>query len=157
MKTQKIYLDTSVISYLDQSDSPERMAETHKLWAKILSHEFEVIISDITEAEIQQCNEEKRAKLFNYLRQIPYTVINANEKTIEIAKRIIELGVLKETSFDDCQHIASAIVGGCDIVVSWNFKHIVNYKTINGVKAITAIEGYQDILIYPPSMLIEGE
>jgi hypothetical protein len=60
-------------------------------------------------------------------------------------------------SFDDCQHIANAIISGCDIIVSWNFKHIVNHKTMMGVKAITALEGYDDLLIYDPSILIGGE
>jgi hypothetical protein len=41
--------------------------------------------------------------------------------------------------------------------VSWNFKHIVNHKIIMGVKAVTALEGYDDLLIYTPSMLTGGE
>jgi hypothetical protein len=68
------------------------------------------------------------------------------------------LGILKEKAFDDCQHIAAAIIRGCgcDTIVSWNFKHIVNLKTIARVKAVTALDGYNDILIYPPSILIGG-
>jgi hypothetical protein len=42
-------------------------------------------------------------------------------------------------------------------VVSWNFKHIVNHKTIEGVKAVVALEGYKDVLIYSPLILIGGE
>jgi hypothetical protein len=67
------------------------------------------------------------------------------------------LGVLKQKSFNDCQHIAAAIIGGCDAIVSWNFKHIVNHKTMMGVKAVTALEGYDDLLIYTPSIIIGGE
>jgi hypothetical protein len=33
----------------------------------------------------------------------------------------------------------------------------VNIDTVKGVKAITAMEGYKDILIYAPSILVEGE
>lgn len=61
----------------------------------------------------------------------------------------------KEKSFDDCQHIAAAILAGCDIIISWNFKHIVNVKTVKSVKVITTLEGYKDLLIYPPSVLLE--
>jgi predicted nucleic acid-binding protein len=43
----KIYLDSSVISLLDQKDSPERMAYSHKLWDKIKAGKFEVVISDV--------------------------------------------------------------------------------------------------------------
>jgi len=43
------------------------------------------------------------------------------------------------------------------MIVSWNFKHIVNVKTIQGVKAATTYEGYKDLMIYPPSALLEEE
>jgi predicted nucleic acid-binding protein len=48
MKKLKIYLDTSVISRLDQQEQPERMAESHKLWDMIKVGKFEVVISDVT-------------------------------------------------------------------------------------------------------------
>ena len=49
------------------------------------------------------------------------------------------------------------ILAGCDVIISWNFKHIVNVKTVKGVKIITTMEGYKDLLIYPPSALLEGD
>ena len=54
MKKLRIYLDTSVISYLDQQDFPERMAETHKLWEKIKDGEFVAVISDVIAGTLQQ-------------------------------------------------------------------------------------------------------
>jgi hypothetical protein len=57
---------------------------------------------------------------------------------------------------DDSQHIAYACVYSCDMVVSWNFKHMVNLKTISGVKSVNALAGYKEMFIYPPTMLIEG-
>lgn len=78
-----------------------------------------------------------------------------DENTVELAEKFIDFGVLKRKSFDDCRHIASAILSGCDIIISWNFKHIVNVRTIRGIKVITTVEGYKDLLIYPPSALLE--
>ncbi|EOS33416.1 MAG: hypothetical protein OSJ61_28115 [Lachnospiraceae bacterium] len=66
----------------------------------------------------------------------------------------IDFGILRRKSFDDYQHITAAILAGCDIITSWNFKHIVNVKTARGMKTITTLEGYKDMLIYPPSALI---
>jgi predicted nucleic acid-binding protein len=157
MKRLKIYLDTTIISYLDQNEKPERMIETHKLWKKIRAGEFEAVISDIGIAEINGCNEDKRIKLYEYLSQINYTLINSDEKSVEIATKMVDLNVLKQRSFLDCQHIANAIVSGCDAIVSWNFRHIVNHKTMMGVKAVTALEGYTDLLIYAPTVLIQGD
>ena len=95
--------------------------------------------------------------LLGYLKQVQYHLVHTDEDTVELAEKFIDFGILKKKSFDDCQHIAAAILAGCDIITSWNFKHIVNVKTVRGVKTITTLEGYKDLLIYPPSVLLEGD
>ena len=156
MKKLKVYLDTSVISHLDQLDTPEKMEETKRLW-EILKDEklYEVYISDIVLEEIDGCKEDKRRMLLNYLYDMEYNTIEIDDHVFELAEKIIDFGILKQKSMDDCKHIAAAIVSGCDIIVSWNFKHIVNVKTVRGIKVITTLEGYKDLLIYPPSVLLE--
>ncbi len=74
----------------------------------------------------------------------------------KLAALIISTGILPQKSFDDCCHIALAVLHNCDIIVSWNFKHLVNPKTIRGVRAITIAEGYNDVIICDPLMLIGG-
>ncbi|MCI8625452.1 MAG: type II toxin-antitoxin system VapC family toxin [Lachnospiraceae bacterium] len=157
MRKLKVYLDTSVVSYLYQVDAPEKMQNTLDLWELFRNKTYEVYISDIVIREISGCNEEKLKILLDYLNQIDYNIIETTEDTVELAGKFIDFGILKQKSFDDCQHIAAAILAGCDIIISWNFKHIVNVKTIRGVKIITTLEGYKDLLIYPPSVLIESE
>lgn len=158
MKRLKVYLDTSIISYLYQLDAPEKMEETQKLW-KILKDRdlYEVYISDIVISEISKCSEEKLTILMDCLYDMEYNVIETNENIIELAGKFIDFGNLKQKSFDDCQHIAAAILAGCDIITSWDFKHIVNVKTIRGVKVVSTLEGYKDLLICPPTVLLEKE
>lgn len=157
MRKLKVYLDTSVVSYLYQVDAQEKMQNTLDLWELFKNKVYEVYISDIVIREISGCNEEKLKILLDYLDQIDYNIIETDEDTVELAGKFIDFGILKQKSFDDCQHIAAAILAGCDIITSWNFKHIVNVKTVRGVKVITTLEGYKDLLIYPPSVLIESE
>ena len=157
MKKLKIYLDTSVISHLDQQDAPEKMADTLKLWELFKTGKYEAVLSNITLEETYRCKEHKRLILMEYLNQIEYTVINTDLETIRIAEKFIDFGILRQKSFDDCTHIAAAIVSNCDVIVSWNFKHIVNHKTIQGVKVITTLEGYKDVVIYSPAFLIEED
>ena len=73
----------------------------------------------------------------------------------QLAKQIIDLGILSEKSHDDCYHIAIAVLEGCNYIVSWNFKHLVNVKTINGVRAITNLCGYSSIDIVSPEMMFQ--
>ena len=157
MRKLKVYLDTSVVSYLYQVDAPEKMQNTLDLWELFKNKVYEVYISDIVIREISGCNEEKLKILLDYLDQIDYNIIETDEDTVELAGKFIDFGILKQKSFDDCQHIAAAILAGCDIITSWNFKHIVNVKTVRGVKVITTLKGYKDLLIYLPSVLIERE
>ncbi|MCM1386605.1 MAG: PIN domain-containing protein [Bacillus sp. (in: Bacteria)] len=157
MKKIKIYLDTSVISYLDQSDAPEKRQETLELWELLKQGRYEVYISDIVVYEINKCSSEKKEVLLDYLEQIEYNIIDTDEDTVSLAEKFIHFGFLKRKSYDDCRHIAAAILAGCDFIISWNFKHIVNVKTIKGIKVITTLEGYKDLMIYPPSALVEEE
>ena len=156
-KKLKVYLDTSIISHLDQHDAPEKMQETQRLWQLFREGRYDVYISDIVITEIGQCTPAKRDILMEYLNQVDYFVFTTSESTVNLAEKFIDFGILKQKSFDDCRHIAAAILAGCDIITSWNFKHIVNVKTVRGVRTITTLEGYKDLLIYPPSILVQEE
>ena len=157
MRKLKVYLDTSVISYLSQEDAPERMKDTLELWKYFVNGKYDVYLSQVTLDEIEKCPESKRNKLYDYLSDIEYTKLEINAEIVELAQKIIDMGILRPKSFDDCQHIAAAVVNACDCIISWNFKHIVNIKTIRGVRAITNLEGYKGIDIINPSVLLESE
>ena len=152
----KIYLDTSVISHLQAPHKPEQMADTLRLWEDLKAGIYEVIISDVTIDEINDCSEPKRSFMLDELKKVPLTVIQAETKVEELSQEFVRLGILKEKSIDDCMHIATALLAKCDIIVSWNFKHIVNDKTIEGVKTISQTRGFDSIKIYCPSILTGG-
>jgi hypothetical protein len=63
--------------------------------------------------------------------------------------------VVGETSFDDCVHIALATIHKADILVSWNFKHIVNIYRIRGYNSINIRQGYATLEIRSPKDVIE--
>ena len=157
MKRLKIYLDTSVISHLDAPDVPEKEADTRRLWNDIKAGRYKAVLSNVVFDELNRSGEPKRSFMLREIAEIDYGYVHLDARGVEIASRFVDLGVLRQKSFDDCQHIAAAIIGECEAIVSWNFKHIVNRKTMLGVKAVTALEGYDDLLIYSPTVLIGGE
>ncbi|RKI42831.1 hypothetical protein D7V86_04630 [bacterium D16-51] len=57
----------------------------------------------------------------------------------------------------ETENTAATVIYGCDCIISWNFKHIVNIKTIRGVRAITNLRGYKPVEIINPSVLLESE
>lgn len=157
MRKLKVYLDTSVISHLLQEDVPEKMTDTRKLWEMFKDGKYDVYLSIVTLEEVSDCPEPKRSELRKFLEQINYSVIEITDELESVAQKIMEMGILTKKSYDDCQHIAAAVVEECDCIISWNFKHIVNIKTIHGVRAITNLTGYKAIDILSPSVLLEGE
>lgn len=156
-KKLKVYLDTSVISYLHQEDTPERMRDTQALWQMFREEKFEVCLSVFTLNELNACYEPKRSLLLERLGEISYEVLPLHQDLSMLANRIVEMGILTAKSIDDCKHIASAVLAECDCVISWNFKHMVNIKTILGIRAITNLEGYKPIEIVQPTVLIEHQ
>ena len=77
--------------------------------------------------------------------------------TYGLANEIIKLGILTQKSIEDCQHIAIAIENDCDVIISWNFKHMVNIRTVKGIRAISSLKGYKTIEIMTPETLLEME
>jgi predicted nucleic acid-binding protein len=156
MKRLKLYLDSSIISHLYAPDVPEKMADTVALWELIKKGRFEVYISPAVTVELARCVQPKLSFMLSKLDEIEYTTLMETDEIGQLANQYVQAGVLSTKNFVDCQHIAYACVYNCDIIVSWNFGHMVNYKTINGVKAVNALMGYKEMPIYSPTMLISG-
>lgn len=153
----KIYLDTSVVSYLMQTDAPERMVKTLQLWEKFKTDVYDICLSQVTLTEIGKCSEAKYNFLLEKLSEINYITLEINENIYRLANEIIETGILTQKSFDDCTHIAVAVMNECDVIISWNFKHMVNIKTIKGIRTITNLKNYNTIEIMTPETLLEME
>ena len=157
MKKLKVYLDTSIVSHLDAPDVPDKEADTKRLWDRIKAGEFEAFISPVVIAEVDRCDEPKRSFMREELRSTPHTFLEETEEVRDLADRYIAADILRAKNLNDSQHVAYACVYNCDMVISWNFTHLVNYKTIAGVKSVNAMAGYKEMPIYPPSMFKEGD
>ena len=155
MRKMKLYLDTSVISHLFADDTPEKMDDTNMLWDDFISGKYRVFISQVVIDEIERCPEPKQSQMLAKLGLIEFELLPETNEVEELALEYIKGGVLKNKSIADCRHIAHAVVYGCDAIVSWNFEHLVNFKTISKVKVVNAINHYKEINILPPNMFLE--
>jgi len=59
-------------------------------------------------------------------------------------------GVVAESSISDARHIAIASVERVDVLVSWNFKHIVNINRIHLLNSVNIKLGYPLLEIRSP-------
>jgi len=156
MKRLKIYLDTSVISHLDQTNHPEWTADTFRLLDKIEKGTYHAITSNIALIELEKCPEEKYNKLMGFVKRMKPEILQLDDVVARVADKFIEMGILKDDSLEDCQHLAFAVLNECDYIVSWNFKHIVNVNTQKGVRVISALEDKAEVKICVPTFLVEG-
>jgi predicted nucleic acid-binding protein len=152
MRKLKIYIDTSVIGgYFD----PEFADESKRLFIKFQGHDFELVISDLTQSELIRAPQNVK-DLINNLNLQP-EIVSISPEVIALAQEYIKENVVGQASLDDCLHIALATINRIDVLVSWNFKHIVNLKRIRGYNAINILNGYPTIEIRSPKDIIDYE
>lgn len=153
MKKLSLYLDTSVIGgFFDK----EFANVTQSLFDRILNGDFKIIISSVTEDELITAPVQVR----NLIKKIPddsISRVGLSQEAVLLADSYIKEGVVGKTSRNDCFHIALATINNADILVSWNFKHIVNVMRIRGYNAVNLLNGYKSIDIRSPKELISYE
>lgn len=156
-ETLRVYLDTSAVSHLQQSDAPDKVAATVRFFDAVKAKRFSVVMSDVTVCELSRCSEQKRKYLFDFMDRVGYTLIitEGNATVNDLLQDIRELGVLPKRSVADMIHIAAAVYSGCDIIASWNFKHLTNPKTVDGVRTISLRRGLPPIDILSPEKILE--
>ncbi|HTR29411.1 MAG TPA: type II toxin-antitoxin system VapC family toxin [Puia sp.] len=150
---QRIYLDTSVIGGYYDTEFEE---DTRILFEKIKLGQFHVVLSDVTEGELQEAPEMIR-NLFIELSAGSATKIELTEEAVQLADTYLAEKVVGKTSRVDCFHIALATIQRVDILVSWNFKHIVNVQRIRGYNSVNMKLGYPTIDIRSPKEIIYYE
>ncbi|MBC7493473.1 MAG: PIN domain protein, partial [Flavobacterium sp.] len=94
---------------------------------------------------------------FNSLPKEHMEYLKVDEEALRLAKQYVDENVVGKTSFDDCVHIALATIHKIDILVSWNFKHIVNVYRIRGYNSVNLKNGYIQLEIRSPKEIIDYE
>jgi hypothetical protein len=74
----------------------------------------------------------------------------ANEAVLDLADVYQQRGILTPKFYNDGVHVALATIAEVDILVSWNFKHIVHFDKIRLFNAINLERGYKPLQIYSP-------
>ena len=150
MKKLRIYVDTSVIGGCEDE---EFSAVTLQLWSSFLSGENIIVISDLTLQEIEGAPENVR----EHIEDIPVkhqVQVELDAEARELADVYVNHGVVGPGSFADALHVAIATVNRVDVLVSWNFKHIVNLGRIRLFNAVNLEQGYGMIEIRTPKEVL---
>jgi hypothetical protein len=147
----RVYADTSVFGgCLD----PEFDLASLQFFREVRAGRFFLVISAVVTRELIEAPEEVR----QVLAQIPVDQveeIEIDDEVTALRNAYLSAGVVGPASEADAEHIAAATVAEVDLVVSWNFKHIVHFDKIRGFNEVNKLKGYRVLEIHSPMEVIE--
>jgi predicted nucleic acid-binding protein len=154
MKKQpiRIYVDTSVFGgvFDEEFFKPSRI-----FFEQVKAGKFKIVTSIVVRKEIEAAPKEIRDFFVKLAGKAE--IFEITKDAVQLQNQYIDAEVVSAKWNDDALHVALATVSGCGLIVSWNFKHIVNFKKIPLYNGVNKKNGYPAINIHSPSEVIEDE
>jgi len=147
----RIYFDTSVFGgCFDDEFSYESL----KILDEVKAGRYKLILSSTSLLELSRAPKQVR-DLLKSLPEDSIEIVDISDEIESLRDAYINAGVIEEANIFDAEHIASATIANADLIVSWNYKHIVHFMKIKGYHAVNLMHGYYPIPIHSPSEVIE--
>ena len=153
MKKLRIYLDTSVLGGCFDPEFSE--------WSNRLMDDFRLgrvvpVLSDVTADEVTSAPPAVRA-LHVELLAIADDIVPITNEALSLVASYEDHGVLGKRFRNDMLHIALATISEVDVLVSWNFRHIVRLDHIRVFNAVNIELGYKMLAIFSPREVMSHE
>jgi predicted nucleic acid-binding protein len=151
--TQRFYFDTSVFGGIFDAEFEE---ETTLLFEKVKLGQIKCVYSNLTESELAKAPKQVQ-EFFAEIDDDHKELIRVTPEAFQLAQAYVNEKIVGQTSLDDCIHIAIATLSKVDILVSWNFKHIVNVYRIRGYNSVNLRLGHTTLEIRSPKEIVGNE
>jgi hypothetical protein len=149
------YVDTSIFGGAEDEDFREA---TLKLLRRVKRGEYLLLVSEVTMRELADAPPKVRQVLTDLPSdRVTHVSGDVEEEAGHLAEAYIAAGVLGPARHDDASHVAIATVARAGLILSWNFRHIVNYAKIHEFNRINALHGYPPVDIRSPLEVIYGD
>jgi hypothetical protein len=152
VKKERYYLDTSVWNGVKE---PVFMVDTKMFFKMIDLRRGIYLYSEVVEREFAGGAPDEVKMLFASVSSEYKEKVAVTDEVRRLAEMYVKEGVVGKTSLKDCIHIAAATVHKADMLVSWNFKHIVNVARVRGYNAINTMLGYPALEIHSPKEVVD--
>jgi hypothetical protein len=149
----RIYTDTSVIGGCEDD---EFRVPSRRLLEAFVRGDLRLVLSELTLRELETAP----AAVREVLRAVPdghIEFLRLTPPAAELAQRYLAEPVLGPGMLADAEHIAMASIARVDVLVSWNFRHVVNLQRIHGYHAVNRRLRYPPIEIRSPREVIGDE
>ncbi len=147
-----VYADTSVFGGVFDDEFKEA---SKAFIDAIRAGRFTLVTSELVRREIAVAPQAVR-QLFDDILPIA-DIAAVTAEAVQLQQAYLNVGIVSERFATDALHVALATVFGASMIVSWNFRHIVNFQKIPKYNAMNKLHGYGDIAIYSPLEVIQHE
>jgi predicted nucleic acid-binding protein len=150
---RRVYVDTSVIG---GCHDPEFARESRALIEMARRGELTLLLSDLLFQELADAP----AEVVAVLSDIPpeaYRLVSTTTEAEVLRQRYMAAGILAPAYEDDALHVAIATVSQADLILSWNFKHLLHVEKIRRFNAVNLSEGYAEIDIRSPKEVVPDD
>jgi predicted nucleic acid-binding protein len=156
---KKVYIETTVVSYLTAKVSRDLVIAGHqettrKLWPR-LSSKFQGYISALVYEEGGRGDPVQAQKRLEAIKG--FEMLDIDEEARDLAAKLIAGKAIPEEYSEDALHVAVAAANGVDVLVTWNFAHLNNPFTRMMVRQIIENQGYECPEICSPEELLEAD
>lgn len=153
----KIYIETSVISYLTAWPSHDLIVAANQQvtndWWRTRKSSFDIYVSRLVEQEAGKGDPEASKRRLDVIQSIPFLLLTPEIR--EFSKELLKKVPMPEKAAEDALHIAIAAMNGVEYLLIWNFKHIANAAIRYKVERICREDGYEPPIICTPQELME--
>lgn len=152
----KVYLETTIISYLTALPSRDIVHAAHQQitrewWAQ--RDRFDLFVSQAVSEEAARGDAEAAGRRMAALAGIP--VLTVGREVSDLATRFVAVRAIPEKAVVDAIHVAAAVVHGMDYLLTWNCTHIANASVRSKIESICWEAGLQPPMICTPEELME--
>jgi len=156
MDRPRVYLETSVISYLTARLSRDLVTvgrqELTREWWESQREGYRLFISEFVVTEAAAGDPEAARLRLDALAGLPEIALTV--ETRELARTLVEPGPIPRVAAVDAFHIAAAVSGGADYLLTWNFKHLANAQLRKRIDAVCIAQDYEPPVICTPEELM---
>ncbi len=125
---RKVYLETTVISYLTARPARTIIGAAHQQmtqdWWDYSRSNYDLLISELVVRECSAGDPDAAQKRLDVLAGIP--LLDIDPQIRSIATGLVAQSCVPPNVFEDALHIAIAAAHSVDFILTWNFKHIAN-------------------------------
>jgi len=151
-RTISVYADTSVFGGVFDDEFKDA---SKAFIDAVRAGRFVLVTSELVRQEIVAGPQVVR-RLFEEMLPVADIAMVTTE-TLQLQQAYLDAGIVSGRFATDALHVALATVSGASMIVSWNFRHIVNFQRIPKYNAVNKLHGYSDIAIYSPLEVVEHE